>query len=274
MRSKNVFALVLTSLAILVSACNLPGAGPAPDDVVATQVAATLNAAASATAAVPTATSEPTATLFVPTFTPSPQPSSTPEQGRLSFATGATQGVVADRVDEADQTVTYTARAVQGQVMILELSNGQAVLEVLGADGTILLSGNAHYTSFRSVLPKTQDYYISVIGGSNVQDFTLSVIFAVPVAFGSGQDSVSYEGRTVGGYPVTYALYVRENDDLHVRVDTDPDDAALTIWGFDDGNPYARAQNGVTDFSLDVPESQYYIIEVVAARRARDRLRD
>jgi hypothetical protein len=190
-------------------------------------------------------------------------PSATPEQGRLLFSTGATQGVVADRVDEANQTVTYTARALQGQVMILNLSNGAAVLEVEGADGNMLLSGNTGYTSFRSVLPKTQDYYISVVGGSNVQDFTLSVVFAVPVAFASGADSATYEGQTVNGYPVTYALYIPENSDLHVRLNTNSSDAALTIWGFDDGIPYARAQNGVTNFSLDVPETQYYIIEVV-----------
>ncbi len=253
---------ILILFAVILSACG--GAATPNMDELGTKVAATLQAAASSTAAVPaapTATTAPAETLVPPTATS--LPTSTPEQGRLSFATGATQGVVSDRVDEANQTVTYTARAAQGQVMILNLSSGAAVLEVKGADGSTLLSGNARYTSFRSVLPKTQDYFISVIGGSNVQDFTLSVVFAVPVAFASGADSASYEGQTVGGYPVTYALYVRENQDLHVRLDTNSSDAALTVWGFDDGNPYARAQNGVTNFSLDVPETQYYIIEVV-----------
>lgn len=250
----------LICIAILLAACGGP-ATPSVDEV-GTRVASTLQAAASATASVPTATTEPTATVPLPTFTPSPLPTSTPERGRLAFATGATQGVVSDRV-EANQTVTYTARAAQGQVMILNLSSGNAVLEVVGADGATLLAASTRYTTFRSVLPKSQDYSIRVVGGNNAQDFTLSVIFAVPVAFGSGQDSATYEGQTVGGYPVTYALYVRENQDLHVRLDTNPNDAALTIVGFDDGNPYARAQNGVTNFSLDVDRTQYYIIEVV-----------
>jgi hypothetical protein len=39
--------------------------------------------------------------------------------------------------------------------------------------------------------------------------------------------------------------------------------AALTIWGFTDGQPYARAQNGVTDFNMTLPATQDYIIEVV-----------
>ncbi|MEX2161755.1 MAG: hypothetical protein WD751_07545 [Anaerolineales bacterium] len=246
-------------LALILAAC---GAPTADTDEVATRVAATLQAAASAAAALPSATMQPSPTVALPTFTPTSQPSSTPEQGRLSFSTGATQGVVSDRV-EANQVVAYMARAAQGQVMILTLSNGNAVLEVIGADGATLLARSTRYTSFRSVLPKTQDYSIRVVGGNTAQDFTLSVVFAVPVAFGSGQDSVTYEGQTVGGYPVTYALFIRENDDLHVRLNTNSSDAALTIWGFDDGTPYARAQNGVTDFSLDVPETQYYIIEVV-----------
>jgi hypothetical protein len=39
--------------------------------------------------------------------------------------------------------------------------------------------------------------------------------------------------------------------------------AALTIYGLTDGSPYARAQNGITDFSMTLPSTQDYIIHVV-----------
>jgi hypothetical protein len=255
--------LILLCLALALTACAAPQ--PTPDiSGLATDVAGTLEAASSATAALIPTTAVPTSTVAIATFTNTPAPTNIPNSNRLNFATGATQGVVTGRV-EANQTKTYVAGAAQGQVMIAQLTTpaSNAVMEIVGADGTVLLSAGTRYTSFRSVLPKTQDYQFRVVGGNSAQDFTLSVIFAVPVRFASGADSVSYEGSTVNGYAVTYALYADKGQDMHVSVNTDPDDAALTIWGFNDGNPYARAQNGVTNFNLDLPESQYYIIEVM-----------
>ncbi|RPJ24708.1 MAG: hypothetical protein EHM33_16960 [Chloroflexi bacterium] len=60
-----------------------------------------------------------------------------------------------------------------------------------------------------------------------------------------------------------YVAYAFGGQQMDVTVDTAPEVAALTIWGFRDGQPYARAQNGVTDFSLSLPATQAYIIEVV-----------
>jgi hypothetical protein len=255
---------ILLTIAFILGAC-APRAATPDFDALSTDVAATLQHIAETSAAAATAVPSETATQVVlPTFTSSPAPSATPDGNRISFATGATQGVVTGQV-LAGQRVTYVAGAAQNQIMIATLSTpaGNAVMEIVGADGSVLLTSSTGYTSFRTLLPKTQDYEFRVVGGNSTQDFTLSVIFAVPVRFASGADSVTYEGATAGGLPVTYAVYAQNNQDMHVTVDTDPDDAALTIWGFNDGNPYARAQNGVVNFSLDLPETQYYIIEVV-----------
>jgi hypothetical protein len=253
--------LVLSVTALTLAAC---GAQPTPDlNGLATSVAGTLQAAASATPLQPT--QAPTATAVVlPTLTSGPAATTAAISNRINLATGATQAVVTGRV-EAGQRASYAAGAAQGQIILAELSTpaSNAVLEIVGADGNVLLASTTGYTFYRTLLPKTQDYEFRVVGGSSAQDFTLVVTFAVPVRFASGADSASYEGSTVNGYPVTYTIYANKGQDLHVSVDTNPNDAALTIWGFNDGNPYARAQNGVVDFTLDLPESQYYIIEVV-----------
>jgi hypothetical protein len=264
MRLKIASTLILA--AVILAACNVP-APTQSIDAIASQVASTLAAMASATSqAAPATETQPaaTATQPLPTATNPPAATNTPETGRIVLLTGATQGVVTGHVN-ANQTLTFTARAAQNQILIAMLStpSGNAVMEIVGADGNELLDGSKGWTSFRTLLPKTQDYSFRVIGGNSGQDFTLSVNFAVPVQFASGADSATYEGQTAGGYAVTYTVYAQKNQDLHVKVNTDPDDAALTIWGFNDGNPYARAQNGVTDFSLDLPRTQYYIIEVV-----------
>lgn len=264
MRLRVISSFFLT--AIILAACNVP-APTQSIDAIASQVASTLVAMASATSQSAEASETQlavTATQSPPTATSQPAATNASESGRISLLTGATQGVVSGHVN-ANQTLTYTAGAAQNQVLIAMLSSpsGTAVMEIVGADGDELLEASKGWTSFRTLLPKTQDYIFRVIGGSSGQDFTLSVIFAVPVQFASGADRVTYEGQTAGGYAVTYTVYARKNQDLHVEVNTDPHDAALTIWGFDDGTPYARAQNGVTDFDLDLPATQYYIIEVV-----------
>ena len=250
---------LLICLAFALAAC---GGQPAPDShTLATNVASTLEALASATAAAASPTLPPT--LALPTFTSSPAVTNTPQAGRINFASGATQAVVTGQV-QANQTVEFAAGASQSQIMIalLHTPNSSAVLEIVGVDNTLLLSAATRYTNYRSVLPRTQDYKFRVVGGNSTQDFTLTVIFAAPVRFASGQDSATYSGRTVGGYPVTYALYAQSGQELKVSVNTSPSDAALTIWGFD-GNVFARAQNGVTNFNLSLPLAQYYIVEVV-----------
>ncbi|HEY2979738.1 MAG TPA: hypothetical protein VGJ22_01040, partial [Anaerolineales bacterium] len=107
------------------------------------------------------------------------------------------------------------------------------------------------------------DYYFGLTGGGSAQNFTLNLIIAARIQFGAGQTKVTLSGQTVGGYAVTYVARASAGQKMDVEVDTSPDVAALTIWGFTDGQPYARAQNGVTDFSMTLPSTQDYIIEVV-----------
>lgn len=260
---RNVSILIV--FAVVLTAC---GGAPATPDTNAlfTSVASTLAAVSSETAAAvppteaaPTNTPEPEATA---SETPAPTP--TQEEGRINLATGATTGVVTGRV-EANQRVSFTAGAAANQVAIANLFTpaSNATLEIKGADGSSVLADSLRYTSYRTLLTKTQDYEFTVIGGSSAQDFTLSVAFAVPVSFASGTSSATYTGKTVGGNPVTYTIYATAGQHLTVSVNTNPDDAALTIWGFNTGEPYARAQNGVVNFNMNLPQTQYYIIEVV-----------
>lgn len=254
----------LTFIALLLAAC---GGQPTPDtNALFTSVASTLSAVSSETAAaVPpteaaTATSEPAQ----PTATDTPAPTATQQEGRINLATGTTNGIVTGRV-EATQRVSFRAGAAANQVIIANLFTpaSNAVLEIKGADGSTVLAEALRYTNYRTLLTKTQDYEFTVIGGNSAQDFTLSVAFAVPVSFASGASSTTYTGKTVGGNPVTYTIYASAGQHLTVNVNTSPDDAALTIWGFNTGEPYARAQNGVVNFSMNLPQTQYYIIEVV-----------
>jgi hypothetical protein len=249
---------------LIATACGRAAQPTLSFDAVYTAAAETLQAMSSATSLpaspTPTSTSLPTATA---TFTLAPTKTSLPSATRINFARGATEAVV-DATVQASQTLTYVAGAAKDQIMMVTLGTASAgaTLSVFGADGTLLLSPTQQ-GNWQGLLPSTQDYYFRITGGGSEQNFNLNIIIAARIKFDAGQTSIKLSGTTVGGYAVTYVAYALKGQKLNVTVDTNPDDAALTIYGFSDGQPYARAQNGVTDFSMTLPSTQDYIIEVV-----------
>lgn len=239
-------------------------------DSISTVAAQTLQAVTSVSSPTQqsTATSQPSSTPSLPTSTSTPQPlvpttSNLPNAIRISFATGATYSVTQGTI-QAGQTLYYVARASKGQPMIVMLNtpDQSANLSVFGADGNVLLAKSQQTTNWQGTLPTTQDYYFRITGG-NTQNFSLSVDIPARVQFSSGQDEVTISGQTVGGYNVSYVAYAFGGQQIEITINTSPDVAALTIWGFSDGQPYARAQNGVTNFKMTLPSTQDYIIEAV-----------
>jgi heat shock protein HslJ len=91
------------------------------------------------------------------------QPTPAPE--RIHFQAGATSATVTGHL-QASGSDQYVLAALGGQTMTVDLSftQGQAILAVWGADGTVLMSDHAEASSFSSILPSTQDYYILVRG--------------------------------------------------------------------------------------------------------------
>ncbi len=234
-----------------------------------TQIITTPLPSATPAIAIPTSTSTstsvpPPAAATATTFS---NTSTLPDATRISFATGATYSVTQGTV-QAGQAVFYVVKALKDQPMIVMLNtpDQSAILSVFGADGVILLSRSEKTSSWQGRLPSTQDYYIRVTGGTSTQNFTLTVDIPARIQFASGQDEATLSGQTVGGYNVSYVAYASGGQQMQVTINTSPEVAGLTIWGFSDGQPYARAQNGVTSFNMTLPSTQDYIIEVVPAQ--------
>jgi hypothetical protein len=115
-------------------------------------------------------------------------------------------------------------------------------LSVFGANGTVLLPDSQQSNSWQGILPATQDYYFRITGGNGAQNFALSVIVAARTQFSQGQNQITLNGQTVAGYPVAYAAYALGGQKMDVSVNTNPEKAALTIWGFSDGQPTPRPE--------------------------------
>ena len=98
---------------------------------------------------------------------------------RIEFPSGATSATVAGQLSATDSD-QYILGVQAGQIMNIDLTftTGRAILVVWGADGNVLLSDHVEASSFRGVLPATQDYYIMVKGrpdGNTSYSMTISI---------------------------------------------------------------------------------------------------
>lgn len=273
-RKNTILVLATISLFIATLACGGGITPSAEPNQVETIVAGTLQALTPIVS--PTATTLPITSIpptiaptnsSIPTSNPvaSPVPTNRPPVGtQIVFPAGATFGVVSGTI-LAGQTLSYYLKAAKGQPMIAmaNSANNDVTMSITAQDGTVLLSASQKTSNWQGILSGTQTYYFKLIGGSSTENFQLSVNIPARIQFAAGQSSITINGKTVGGYIVSYTAYASGGQTLEVTLNTSPNDAALTIWGFSDGQPYVRAQAGITDFSMQLPSTQDYIIDVV-----------
>jgi hypothetical protein len=228
-----------------------------------------------ATVTAPTVTAPPTAvpptlapTLAPPTPYPTPRPSVV---RRISFQTGATQGVV-EGVIAAGAEVRYRLRASAQQLLMADLYSPRddIYMSIRGeTDGRTLLSADERAMAFRGPLPRTQDYLIAIYGGLAETQYTLSVVIPRRISFRSGATSARLEGNVGAHTTVTYLARARADQTMTVTISAPTDDVLLTIYGLDDGQPLVRAASGATSWSGTLPATQDYVIMVVGTDAAR-----
>ncbi len=259
-------------LSMILSAC----AGSVPTNVPADeeeQLIETLQAISSAVA--PTLTSAPTLTPFVPTAElatsappttiPTHTPSfSLPGAARITFAPGATYGSARGSIGP-NQTENYVLQAGQGQPLLVTVSSqdNDVTMSITTASGTALLPASQARSSWQGTLPSTQNYYIQIIGGNSEENYALSVSIPSRIEFAAGAVSATVSGQTVNGNITSYVVAAQAGQTMDVVLTPEPNAAALTVWGFSDGQPYLRSQAGSTTFNMQLPSTQDYIIDVV-----------
>ena len=212
----------------------------------------------------PSATPQATSTFVIPTL---PAVGSTvvpPAATRINFLNKATTGVVSAPIGPG-QTQYFVLNASQGQPMIVNLDslNHDITLSVRTQGGTSMLNAAAHQSTWQGMLPKTGDYYLGVYGGSSTENYTLTVRIPSRIKFAEGKISATVNGQTVSGYVVSYTILALKGQKMTVNLNGVGDDAALTIYGYTDGQPYLRSVTEQTSFDIKLPATQDYIIDVV-----------
>ena len=255
---------------IVTAACAGTAVPTSSPDAIDTIVAATMAAITPAPSQTPIPATPTTTPLLLPTASLPTQPVGAPTiivvpaATRITFLTGATMGVVSGPI-QPGQVINYVLQAAQGQPMLVDVGSPDhdVTLSIRTQGGTNMLNASAHQTSWQGSLPQTEDYYLSVHGGATAENFTMTVTIPSRIKFAEGADSAKVSGRTVAGYDVAYTLFALKDQKMTVELSGLSGNAALTIWGWNDGQPYVRSVTEQTSFSFRLPATQDYIIQVV-----------
>ncbi len=253
----------LLSIFIAIAACTgsssaIPTTSPAD---VATVVAATMQAIqvqTTPTSSPPTASPAPTAS---PTISPLPATAALAGATRINFLNYATSSIVSGTL-QPNQSLNYVLNASQGQPMIaqLESTSHDITMTVKTAGGTSLLNNGQNLIT---LLPITEDYYVTIQGGASTENFTLTIQIPSRISFPEGKNKVILTGKTAGGSTIAYVLFARQDQYMDLYLNGVGKDAELSVYGFADGQPYLRSAAAATIFSLKLPRTQDYIIDVV-----------
>jgi hypothetical protein len=194
---------------------------------------------------------------------------------RVSFDRGATSDTLEGHL-KAHQGLDYILRAGEGQILEINVTpeddDDELQLIIFGVDGEVLRSGRGEGSSFRGELPSSQDYIVSVRAGDEATDFVMDVIIPQRIRFKSGVVSGSVFTNLPANHTQYYVLRAMEDQTMKVKITPD-DDLVLAVYGVD-GTILQDVEDGVPDFSGELPSDQDYILAVSAAdHRVSYRLR-
>lgn len=265
----SIAALIVTATTAACAASTVPTLPP--EDAVSTIVAATIAATTPQSAAtslpptqVPLSLPTLASTSAPPQLATVPVTVVVPSATRINFLDGATTAVVSAPI-QAGQVQIYVLQAFQAQPMLVNVGslNNDVTLSLKTQGGTTMLSATASQNSWQGTLPQTEDYYLSIRGGASTENFNLTITIPSRIKFEPGADSAKVAGKTVAGYNVSYTIFAIKGQKMNVQLGNLSGTAALTIYGFADGQPYVRAVTAQTGFTFTLPATQDYIIEVV-----------
>lgn len=278
MKIKKRMLLILPSVMIVVSLSGCwvaQRATPLP-----TPLAPTISSNFTPLPPTATSTPEPTATLVPPTVTPTPEPTPTlvpptatpvpptrtptpaPAVERILFAPGATQTTIEGYLP-ANGTKVYVMGVAAGQFIEMSATVGEMGqglrFAIVGADGTVVKAMGEAYV--RTVVPRTQDYYVEL--GSNVGavSYRMSVLIPVRIRFAPGTTSTEVTGRLAANGVRHYVLRALAGQRMIVVPRASRGQVGLVISGAD-GQVLLSGHVASDGYDGILPTTQDYLIAV------------
>jgi hypothetical protein len=192
---------------------------------------------------------------------------------QLKLASGATVLGAKGHLNP-HQSLDYTVRAYWGQALMVNAvatagkgkpDGGAPALQLViyGVDGTVLRSGMGEGSSFRGVVPVSQDYLISVRAGETGADFSLTVIIPRRVRFGDQAGSYNLHARLLAGQTQYFSLYATAGQLLEVKLSPERN-LQLIVYSMD-GSVLKSGMGKDASFLGELPATQRYILAVRSA---------
>ena len=185
---------------------------------------------------------------------------------RILFATGGTAASVTGKL-EANSKHYYLLNATANQTLEVTLTApAGAALAILGADGTTISAASSN-TSYRGVLPKSQDYILELSSGNSALDYGLSVDIPQRILFAAGSSSTSITGTIPAN--LNQYFIIRASKDQTLTVTAAPTDKIqLTVYGVD-GTVLKSGMSEGNSFSGTLPSTQDYMLVLKSANQVQ-----
>jgi hypothetical protein len=162
-------------------------------------------------------------------------PATSPARTRIEFITGTTSHKSGLQELASGNSDEYILSALAGQELTVSIppNNSPAknfVLNISGADGSVLVSESAQTNLWTGILPATQDYVIRVTNQGNAGYYQLQVSIPSHVSLTAGETSTTLQGRLVIGLDKNnYTLHAQAGQNLTVTVTSPNNNACLTL---------------------------------------------
>ena len=190
-----------------------------------------------------------------------------PGTPRVTFAAGATQGVVTGHID-AGATVGWLIGAAADQPLLLEAQSPDHDLTLSVTDMTshaLLFNTQPTASPWQAMLPHTGDYLIEIHGGTTSQEYRLTVTTPARIPSNADRLSVQRAGRTPGGLPVDFVLRIENGQSVVLALHTSGGAASLRAFALGaDATSYVTAAQQ-TSARFMAAHDEDCIIEVVPA---------
>jgi LysM repeat protein len=176
---------------------------------------------------------------------------------RILFVTGGTSAIVQGQLATNGKLV-YLLNASAGQTLEVTLTSPLGLtLAITGADGSTLQSASSNST-FRGVLPKTQDYILTLVSGSSATNFGMTVAIPQRIQFAAGGTSATLSGTVPTNLSQFFILNAAKGQTLNVSA-TPADQLQLIIYGVD-GSVLSSGMGQGASFSGVLPSTQDYFL--------------
>lgn len=180
----------------------------------------------------------------------------------IAFEPGATSAVVKGSL-AAGAGRHYSLRAAQGQLLNLDLSaaTNTVRMSIYGADGNVLASGAAAFSSYRDYLPSTQEYVIYLYSEVATQ-YALNVMIPARVSFAPGATSSSVDGVITSLYGSRqYILGLGQGQTFEVNLLSIASGVQVVVYGVD-GTVLQSGMGSFAGYKGTIPITQDYIVSI------------